>query len=278
MNSPWLVAVAVGLTLAGCAEDRRMRLAPPGDASSGDVDAAVSSDGGAPGDSGEPPDADGFDAATDDDASVDADAGGVVLPDAGPGVDAGTPALDAGSPPRPDAGPPRVDAGAGSIVPDGAGQIVISELMINPALLADTAGEWIELYNPSTLVTYDLAGCVLGDLGVDAHTIGASLRVAPRSFVTLARAATPGFTPNYVYSAFNLANATDEVVLSCGGTTIDQVVYDTAFGWSVPTGASLSLSPASLDATSNDSPTSWCAATTAYGSGDLGTPGAPNGC
>ncbi len=274
------LALALALAWAGCTSSNRgMRPVPPADGGGGAVDAASEGDSGSALDSGAASDAAGVDA-----GAMDTDAGEGLDAGPGPGVDAGiTPLADAGpgvdaGPPAMDAGPPRIDAGIGTGAPTVAGQLVITELMANPMLLADTVGEWLELYNPSATATYDLAGCVLSDIGTDAHTIGASLTIGPRAYVTLARTATPGFTPTYVYSTFNIANTADEAVLTCGGVVIDQVLWDTALGWTIPDGASIQLSPSSLDAVSNDAPTSWCPATTAFGSGDRGTPGAPNGC
>ena len=38
----------------------------------------------------------------------------------------------------------------------------------------------------------------------------------------------------------------------------------------------LTLPPYAVDGAANDAATAWCAAATAYGTGDRGTPGAPN--
>ena len=53
--------------------------------------------------------------------------------------------------------------GGGGVMPSAPGQIVISELMHNTATVADDFGEWFEVYNPSTTVTYDLMGCQVLD-------------------------------------------------------------------------------------------------------------------
>ena len=80
-------------------------------------------------------------------------------------------------------------------------------------------------------------------------------------------------------SAMSLANGDDEVILSVGVLTIDEVLWDGGPLFPDPTGASMSLNASSTDATSNDNGLNWCEAVTVYGSGDLGTPGAANpGC
>jgi len=201
--------------------------------------------------------------------------------DSGPGrADSGPlPDEDAGPDPF-DAGPTEVDAGprdagpAPTSAPTSAGEVVVTELMRNPNAVLDAEGEWLELYNPSTTRTYDLRGCEIYDFGSDHHVIASSLVLRPRSYVTLAVTSAPGFTPSYVYSSFNLSNTEDEVVLSCGSVQIDAVFFDATFV--SPVGATMSLAPSALDASSNDFATSWCAGSTDYHAGDRGTPGAPN--
>ncbi len=55
---------------------------------------------------------------------------------------------------------------------------------------------------------------------------------------------------------------------------VDEVEWDRRFP--VNMGISTTLDPTLLDAVSNDSSSSWCDGKTAYGRGDLGTPGDPN--
>ncbi|MCA9513913.1 MAG: lamin tail domain-containing protein [Myxococcales bacterium] len=163
----------------------------------------------------------------------------------------------------------------GLAAPAAAGDLVIDEIMANPAA-ADDAGEWLELANPGTVARV-LDGCVLKDDGADSHTItpgaGATVIVPPGGFVVLARSGDAadngaGGLADYVYGAdggFTLANAADEVVLVCGGVEIDRVAYDTGAGWPAETGASLSLSPANTTAVANDARAAWCVAPAAYG-------------
>lgn len=164
-------------------------------------------------------------------------------------------------------------------VPERAGDLIITEIMKDPATpINDADGEWIELYNPSANVIYDLTGCVLRDRGSDSLTLAGPLLIPPGAYISLARTANPGFTPDYAYgptTQFQLANSDDEVVLVCGGEEIDAVEY-------LPTtfpnvaGRSLSLNPNALDAALNDLAQNWCAGTGEYTTGNQGTPGAPN--
>lgn len=158
--------------------------------------------------------------------------------------------------------------------PAREGDVVISEIMYDPMALSDSAGEWFEIYNP-TNIDWNLSDCVLEDLGSDAHTIAASLRVPAKSYVTLSRSANPGFGSDYVYGGgFQLANGDDEIIVSCDGKEIANVAYDNSFP-SAPEGHSISVLRNSLDETDNDDGANWCQSSNDY-NGDYGTPGAPN--
>ena len=88
-----------------------------------------------------------------------------------------------------------------------------------------------------------------------------------------------GLSLDYVYASLQLGNSDDELVLSNTTGTIDWIAWDNGVVFPDPTGASMSLSPRFLDATSNDDGASWCEASSSYGAGDLGTPGSSNdGC
>lgn len=153
--------------------------------------------------------------------------------------------------------------------PTLAGQLVITELMIDPQTLSDSQGEWIELHNV-TQRTFELRGCELDDGAKAAHAIELSLRIAPAGYATLARQANPGFTPSIVMP-LSLTNSGDRVAIRCGGREIDRVSYDQSFP--LHSGASLALDPTRLDDRSH--PSAWCPGHDSYGP-ELGTPGAPN--
>ena len=84
------------------------------------------------------------------------------------------------------------------VTPTVAGQIVITELMHDSTSISDDNGEWFEVFNPSTTVTYDLVGCEVRDLS-PGKIIESNLVLPPLSYKTLAVSSTPGFTPDYVY-------------------------------------------------------------------------------
>jgi hypothetical protein len=74
------------------------------------------------------------------------------------------------------------------MMPSAAGQIVITELMHNSATVADDYGEWFEVFNPSTTVTFDLMGCQVLDSSTTGPVITTSFVLPPGTFKTLAAA------------------------------------------------------------------------------------------
>lgn len=156
--------------------------------------------------------------------------------------------------------------------------VTITEIMGDPAAVADAEGEWFEIANYGLEHTYDLHGWVVSDSsGQQSFVIDDALPVAPGAFLVLARAGDPqqngGLVPDYVYgNALPLANTGDTILLrDPTGLAIDLVRYGPG-----------DLTPGSARAASvghpvlNDAPQRWYDATTPYGDGDRGTPGAPN--
>jgi hypothetical protein len=165
-----------------------------------------------------------------------------------------------------------------------SGEVIFTELMVNPAALQDPGGEWIELMNTTSDVL-SLSGCVLRDSGTDSWMLGLGDLVAliePESFAMLlylgeASGLPPTATPGsgvFPYQNILLNNTADTVVLECDGVEIDRVAWDSA--WPIVEGASMALDPVGHDATSNDDPTLWCPGTIPFEDGDLGSPMALN--
>lgn len=228
---------------------------------------------------------------SDDPGSNSTPAEDTMSEDTGPGATTTGPSTGdttAGDPCVPNPCGPGEACVDGDCVPSnfpGPGDVVFTELMPNPAAVTDAEGEWIELTNVSAAAV-DIEGCELVDDGngpeSDIIDSGAPIMLAPGQRVVLAKVADPainGGVEGVVYdfgASFSLTNdGGDELELQCGGTTIDALVYDFMFGYG--SGIAMQLDPGSQDATANDDPTNWCAATSMYGSGDLGTPGTPNG-
>ncbi|SCY39972.1 Por secretion system C-terminal sorting domain-containing protein [Nonlabens sp. Hel1_33_55] len=156
------------------------------------------------------------------------------------------------------------------------GSIIVTEVLPNPGVTGDSSGEYFELYN-TTDTNIDIQSWILRDQDSDTHTVTESVVVPANGYALLATSATDngGLSPLYVYSSFALANGGDEIVIECGGAIIDEIAYNSG-DWPYSNGVSMELANNSLDATSNDDSNNWFAATSTYGDGDLGTPGAVN--
>ena len=160
-------------------------------------------------------------------------------------------------------------------------QIVINEIMKNPSVVSDSDGEWFELYNYSSLPV-DFSGIKIKDTDVDSLTIPENTPVViPYGYFVLGvnddTTTNGGIHVDLVYDRdnFNLGNSDDEIVIfsSDGVTEIDRVEYDGGQSWPDPTGASMTLSNLASD---NNIGSNWQTSDTAYGDGDLGTPGQSN--
>jgi Lamin Tail Domain len=160
------------------------------------------------------------------------------------------------------------------------GDLVITEVMPNPAKANDATGEWLEVRVARDV---DLNGLMLDRLGDSAPPVAISsetcVRVQAGSFAILGRsrdAAVNGMLPR-VDAVFSLsllsgsATAPGDVQLLMGHTLIDGVRWTKS-----SSGKSLQLDPDFVDASANDDERVFCDAVTAYGAGDQGTPGTAN--
>ena len=158
-------------------------------------------------------------------------------------------------------------------------EIVITEIMRNPLAVADSEGEWIELYNAADEVR-DLSGLMLRDDGDDAHALSpdAPLLIEPGGYVLIGASPTLGAVAeaDEVWDGFYVGNGTDAVILMHGDVIIDMVSFNGDVAWPATAGASMSLDPEAYGALDNDDPLNWCSAVIALDNGDYGTPGQPN--
>ncbi|MBW2452968.1 MAG: lamin tail domain-containing protein [Deltaproteobacteria bacterium] len=171
--------------------------------------------------------------------------------------------------------------GGGAPLP---GDLVISEIMNNPAVVSDSVGEWFEIYNDTNL-PIDLTGLVIRHHATDpqsVHTIAQSVVVAPGGYAVLgnnANASTNGnVTVDYQYPyAVNLGNTADYLAIETGNAqVIDETSWDQASGLD-PNGKSRNLNPQYLTAYENDTDLNFCEATSVISGGsDLGSPGISN--
>ena len=160
------------------------------------------------------------------------------------------------------------------IVRPQAGDLVITELMPNPAAVNDADGEWFEVLATADI---DLNGLEFGDDPGNPDAVlpaaGDCLAVAAGERVLLARQGDPavngGLPPVVGTFGFGLTNGGGTLFVGYGGEALDVITWSGS-----PTGASLSLDPGAENPADNDVETNFCASTAPYGNGDLGTPGA----
>lgn len=162
--------------------------------------------------------------------------------------------------------------------PAAPGEVLITELMVDPVAVGDDEGEWIELVN----LTGDpliVDGLVLTD-GRDERTVVNGLRPLPAAgYGVLARNANPGLNggvaPIGTYDAFVLGNGADVVEVQLpDGAPLDRIEYDATFP--SPEGASIQFDADVAFADADGSGPQWCASRDVFGAGDRGSPGAAN--
>ena len=183
-----------------------------------------------------------------------------------------------------DAGPaPDGAAKDGAPVAQG---VVITEMMINSKVAADSNGEWFELYHAGTAAV-NLHGWTITDKpgsSQNKHTIsatGGKLMIQPGKYLVLGKSTDTTSNGNvsvaYAYgkSTWDLGNSGDEIYLyDAAKKLVDKVAYTSS--WTIPNGATLSLKDPSLD---NSNSKNWCAEKTKWCSTcDMGTPGKKAGC
>jgi hypothetical protein len=159
------------------------------------------------------------------------------------------------------------DDGSGTIEPPEEaqpGDVVFSEMMVNPESVQDEVGEWIELYNTSDY-SVDLAGYSFHDDDVDMWILG-TIIVPANEYVVLCAELDPTvnggvpcdawFYRNWEGNGLALANGPDELVLTrADGVEIDWLHYDDSwFNKAIATG----VDPDFLDGGANNDGSHWC--------------------
>lgn len=167
-----------------------------------------------------------------------------------------------------------------------SGQVVITEFMKDPSFVADTKGEWIEVWN-SLPWRCNLDGWVLSDDSGASHTLSSggttALIMRPGERFVLGingdTAQNGGVNVRYVYSGFSLANSgADQIQLSKpDGTLVDRVEFD-AVNYPHTPGRSIQLDESWRDVYANDDAGHWCHSQSNWNASnpDTGTPGLPN--
>ncbi len=162
-----------------------------------------------------------------------------------------------------------------------AGDLVFTELMPNPSAVDARVGAWFEIYNASGSPV-DLDGLEFYDDGGDSFTVSGALEVAAGEYAVFGTNGSPAFNGgvevDYVFRTpveMSLGRLEDTLTMANSAEVIDSVAW-LRFDRPFFVGAAGGLALESLDHTSNDDMANWCTQVTAYGDGDLGTPGAAN--
>jgi hypothetical protein len=169
----------------------------------------------------------------------------------------------------------------------GLGEVIITEMMIDPDSVSDESGEWVEIQN-NTVHWLDLSGHRLGDSGLDDDEIdpveSGSLVVRPGGFLVIC--SDPDFVDNggvdcdgtvrwWTFGGgFAMSNTEDEVLLmGPDGWPLDRVRWVDGFA---AVGEAMGLNPEVHSITSNDDLDLWCEQWAWLPFGDSGTPGETN--
>lgn len=168
--------------------------------------------------------------------------------------------------------------------PIAYGDLLISEIMFNPSALSDTDGEYIELLN-TTDDTINLNQLVIVRESTGSrHVIDGDIAVAPGNYALLARTGLAAESVDYIYgSSISLPNSGEALQIEnygndgTDGSIICRVDYGISDFPSGQNGASIQLSDEIRSVNQAMLGISWCESTTAFITGDLGTPGSKNG-
>jgi hypothetical protein len=173
-----------------------------------------------------------------------------------------------------------------STLPARADDIIITELMVNPATVQDSVGEWFEIYN-NTASQINMNGWILRDNAGRDTVRGDVLINAGDYFVFCVNGnlSTNGGVPtdyDYIYGtqglglAFSNSSNDQLVIYSAVGELQDSVAFNYST-WAGQAGRSFELKSLTYD---NNVDTSWCIAQNLWSgsAGDRGTPGAANDC
>ncbi|MCK6504528.1 FG-GAP-like repeat-containing protein, partial [Myxococcota bacterium] len=159
------------------------------------------------------------------------------------------------------------------------GDVLITEIMVDPSKVSDAYGEWFELQNLSGRAI-DLVGWEIRSDDGDTLTITESLVVEHDDYVVLGveddTSINGGANVDYLYDRddFSLSNDSDALFVYVLDAVVSEVEYTSS--WPLTTGYSLNLDDKFGNASTVSDVDYWCEARRTYGSGDYGTPGSSN--
>ena len=164
-----------------------------------------------------------------------------------------------------------------------SGDLIVSEILINPIDVVDGLGEWFEFVNTTDKIL-SLDGVVI-QLGsadeVQEFPLPVGLTLAGGEALAVVAVSDPGLNGGIANGQgfgndAEIPNTGTPVVrlLNAEGV-VDEVSFGPGFSWEA--GVSLSLDPEQFSSSANDTSENWCAGTSPYGTtGNLGTPGVVN--
>jgi DNA/RNA endonuclease G (NUC1)/uncharacterized protein YjdB len=187
---------------------------------------------------------------------------------------------------------PVVAAPRAEVAPAATGlPLVITEILPNPAAVADAGAEWIEIFNPND-APVNLNGYRLQSFTTESHIINATVNVPACGVIVLGAStdavANGGAPVAYSYGTSIVLNNsnTDWLVLKDpNGALVDSVSYSIRTGGTIvapgatpANGASWVVVDPAVDNTVVQSNSNWIVtpAGTTFGAGDRGTPGTSN--
>jgi hypothetical protein len=179
-----------------------------------------------------------------------------------------------------------IDNDCDELVDEGAwseGDLLLTEIMQNPAGVLDPAGEWFEVYN-TTDRSLVLNGLIMSSsLDGDWYQVVSDdlLVVEPGEYFVFGVDDNPlangGVDVGHMYTDFSLGNEHDEIMLEADGVILDAVMWDDGAAFPDPDGRSMTLDPTYYSPLDNDEGHYWCAATARWDSAaDFGSPGYEN--
>jgi hypothetical protein len=161
------------------------------------------------------------------------------------------------------------------------GDIIVDEVMMNPAVVGDAWGEWFELTNTSSMNIYLNNWTIVGT-GSYTFTIDRVMMIPAGDVgvfgTTTHSTLAGGVVADYVYSrpTMVLGDTSGTLSVYMDTTRIDTVTWANDGTWPLTAGYTMSLDPYENTATLNDSGANWCLAASEMSGGDMGTPGDVN--
>lgn len=159
----------------------------------------------------------------------------------------------------------------------GTGDLVISEIMVDPKLSEDASGEWFEVQNSSS-VDLNLSGLTVEDASGNQSVVLQPFLLAPGEFkvfgVDVLPSVNGGIVVDLVYTLPEFSDVSGTLRLLSDAVLVDEITWGTN-SQLIP-GAALSLHPTFMTSVDNDDQTLWCPSSIVLPNGDFGTPGATN--